>query len=178
MYVHMKLNDVELKHTLDHSKDASQRASFHTWLTGTLSLGLGLVLAIVGLMMGLTLMLVALGLLPIALAWLWFMNRRSPVTVGTEATESGMPSEHDRSPADRVKDGRAALAAALDEVHALVLLDLGLPRQDGLSVLKALRQKRASISVIIITARDGVDERIAGLDLGADDDRVKPFPVD
>ena len=79
---------------------------------------------------------------------------------------------------DWVQDGRAALAAASDEVHALVLLDLGLPKQDGLSVLKALRQKRASIPVIIITARDAVEDRIAGLDLGADDYLVKPFPVD
>ena len=79
---------------------------------------------------------------------------------------------------DWVQDGRAALAAASDEVHALVLLDLGLPKQDGLSVLRSLRQKRASIPVIIITARDALEDRIAGLDLGADDYLVKPFPVD
>ncbi len=79
---------------------------------------------------------------------------------------------------DWVQDGRAALAAASDDVHALVLLDLGLPKQDGLSVLRALRQKRASIPVIIITARDALEDRVAGLDLGADDYLVKPFPVD
>nr|WP_067295218.1 response regulator transcription factor [Marinobacterium profundum] len=79
---------------------------------------------------------------------------------------------------DWVQDGQAALAAASDDVHALVLLDIGLPKQDGLSVLKALRHKRASIPVIIITARDALEDRIAGLDLGADDYLVKPFPVD
>lgn len=79
---------------------------------------------------------------------------------------------------DWVKDGQAALAAASDDVHALALLDLGLPKQDGLSVLRALRNKRATIPVIIITARDAVEDRIAGLDLGADDYLVKPFPVD
>lgn len=79
---------------------------------------------------------------------------------------------------DWVTDGRAALAAASDDVHALVLLDLGLPKQDGLSVLATLRRQRAPVPVIIITARDALEDRVAGLDLGADDYLVKPFPID
>jgi two-component system OmpR family response regulator len=79
---------------------------------------------------------------------------------------------------DWVQDGKAAMAAASENVHALALLDLGLPKQDGLSVLKALRHRQISLPVIIITARDGLEDRIAGLDLGADDYLVKPFPVD
>ncbi len=79
--------------------------------------------------------------------------------------------------ADWVTDGSAALASIEAGAFELVLLDIGLPKQDGFSVLKCLRQKRNSIPVIIITARDAVEDRIAGLDLGADDYLVKPFLV-
>lgn len=79
--------------------------------------------------------------------------------------------------ADWVKDGSAALASLEAGAFELVLLDLGLPKQDGLAVIKSLRQKRNNIPVIIITARDAVEDRIAGLDLGADDYMVKPFKV-
>jgi len=79
--------------------------------------------------------------------------------------------------ADWVTDGVAALASIDGGAFELVLLDIGLPRQDGLSVLKQIRQKRNGIPVIMITARDAVEDRIAGLDLGADDYLVKPFLV-
>lgn len=80
--------------------------------------------------------------------------------------------------ADWVTDGDAALASIEAGAFELVLLDIGLPKQNGLSVLKNIRQKRNNIPVIIITARDAVEDRIAGLDLGADDYLVKPFLVD
>lgn len=80
--------------------------------------------------------------------------------------------------ADWVTDGDAALASIEAGAFELVLLDLGLPKTDGLSVLKTIRQKRNTIPVIIITARDAVEDRIAGLDIGADDYLVKPFLVD
>lgn len=80
--------------------------------------------------------------------------------------------------ADWVADGNAALASIDSGAFELVLLDIGLPKKDGLVVLKEIRQRRNSIPVIIITARDAVEERIAGLDLGADDYLVKPFLID
>jgi two-component system OmpR family response regulator len=58
-----------------------------------------------------------------------------------------------------------------------VLLDLGLPKRDGLEVLQRLRQAGNTIPVLVITARDGIDDRIKGLDIGADDYLVKPFDV-
>ena len=80
--------------------------------------------------------------------------------------------------ADWVTDGTAALASIEAGAFELVLLDIGLPKQDGLSVLKQVRQRRNGVPVIVITARDAVEHRIAGLDLGADDYLVKPFLVD
>ena len=77
--------------------------------------------------------------------------------------------------ADWVTDGTAALASIEAGAFELVLLDIGLPKQDGLSVLRQIRQKRNSVPVIIITARDAVEDRIAGLDLGADDYLVNHF---
>jgi two-component system response regulator QseB len=79
---------------------------------------------------------------------------------------------------DWVQDGRAAEAALAAPGHELVLLDLGLPRKSGLDVLKGLRASGVDLPVLIITARDGVAERIAGLDAGADDYIVKPFDLD
>lgn len=76
---------------------------------------------------------------------------------------------------DWVSDGHAADHALIAPVHQAVLLDLGLPRRDGLEVLRRLRQSGSRIPVIIITARDAVEDRIAGLDSGADDYVVKPF---
>ncbi len=65
--------------------------------------------------------------------------------------------------ADWVKDGDAALASIATGTFELVLLDIGLPKKDGLSVLKHIRQNRDSIPIIMITARDAVEDRIAGL---------------
>jgi len=70
------------------------------------------------------------------------------------------------------------LASVEAGAFELMLLDIGLPKKDGLSVLKQIRQKKNSIPVIMITARDAVEDRIAGLDLGADDYLVKPFLID
>jgi two-component system response regulator QseB len=80
---------------------------------------------------------------------------------------------------DWVRDGPAAAAALADPqaAFALVLLDWGLPRQDGLSVLKDLRARQSLVPVLMITARDAVSDRIEGLDAGADDYLVKPFAL-
>ncbi len=78
---------------------------------------------------------------------------------------------------DWVKDGDTAHSTLKYSEHQAVLLDLGLPKRDGLDVLRRLRQAGSKIPVIVITARDGVEDRIHGLDLGADDYLVKPFDV-
>jgi two-component system, OmpR family, response regulator len=70
---------------------------------------------------------------------------------------------------DWVTDGQAAVEAAETEAYDLMLLDLGLPKRDGLSVLQHFRAASTRLPVIIVTARDAVEDRIAGLDLGADD---------
>lgn len=77
--------------------------------------------------------------------------------------------------ADWVRDGELALEAFLAETYDLVLLDLGLPRMDGRDVLKRIRSGGKRVPIIILTARDTLDDRIDGLDLGADDYLVKPF---
>ena len=79
---------------------------------------------------------------------------------------------------DWVRDGKEAELALVDRVHDLVLLDLGLPRRDGLSLLREWRARGNQVPVVIITARDAVADRIAGLDAGADDYLVKPFDLD
>jgi two-component system response regulator QseB len=79
---------------------------------------------------------------------------------------------------DRLADGQAAELALATGVYDLALLDLGLPRKDGLDVLRSLRRKGSQVPVLIMTARDAVRDRIAGLDAGADDYLVKPFNLD
>ena len=79
---------------------------------------------------------------------------------------------------DWMGDGRAAEAALRNAQFDLVLLDLGLPQRDGLSVLRDLRRRGDATPVIILTARDDTQDRIDGLDAGADDYIVKPFDLD
>jgi two-component system response regulator QseB len=79
---------------------------------------------------------------------------------------------------DWLRDGKSAESAFDPAAHALVLLDLGLPGKDGLSVLKALRRRGEAAPVLILTARDAVADRVAGLDAGADDYLVKPFNLE
>jgi two-component system, OmpR family, response regulator QseB len=79
---------------------------------------------------------------------------------------------------DWLKDGKSAELALDERVHDLVLLDLGLPKKDGIDVLQALRSKGNPVPVLVLTARDAVPDRVAGLDAGADDYLVKPFDLD
>lgn len=83
--------------------------------------------------------------------------------------------------AEWVRDGDAALALLAmpaTEPFAAVVLDLGLPKRDGLSVLRALRARGDTTPVLVLTARDTVPDRVSGLDAGADDYLVKPFDLD
>ena len=79
---------------------------------------------------------------------------------------------------DWARDGASALHALTHEDFGLAVLDLGLPRMDGLEVLQRLRAGANAIPVLVLTARDSTADRIAGLDAGADDYLVKPFDVD
>jgi two-component system OmpR family response regulator len=79
---------------------------------------------------------------------------------------------------DWVRDGDMADTALHTDTYDLVLLDLGLPRRDGLSVLRALRARHDRTPVLIATARDSVQQRIEGLDAGADDYVLKPYDLD
>lgn len=78
---------------------------------------------------------------------------------------------------DWVRDGWAGERALSEEAYDLVMLDLGLPRKDGLDVLRETRRAGKAIPILVITARDGVDDRVKGLDAGADDYLVKPFSM-
>ncbi|MBN8946982.1 MAG: response regulator [Rhodanobacter sp.] len=77
-----------------------------------------------------------------------------------------------------LRDGREALIALRDETADLVLLDLGLPGKDGLDVLVEARRSHVTTPVIVMTARDGLQARVHGLDAGADDYLIKPFHLD
>jgi len=79
---------------------------------------------------------------------------------------------------DWVRDAAAAHGTLASERFDLVLLDLGLPQGDGLEVLRDLRARGDATPVIVLTARDGPGDRVAGLDAGADDYIVKPFELD
>jgi two-component system, OmpR family, response regulator len=78
---------------------------------------------------------------------------------------------------DWVRNGDLAIEASRSETYDIALLDLGLPLTDGLDVLKAIRERASRLPVIILTARDALNDRIQGLDLGADDYLVKPFEI-
>lgn len=78
---------------------------------------------------------------------------------------------------DTLADGAAASAEGLIEQYELAVLDLGLPRRDGMDVLRSWRSRGARVPVLILTARDELSDRVQGLDAGADDYMVKPFDV-
>ncbi|WP_313951385.1 response regulator, partial [Accumulibacter sp.] len=78
---------------------------------------------------------------------------------------------------DWVRDGQMAIDACEIHHYDIVLLDLGLPKKDGLQVLRIVRARNDAVPVLIITARDAVESRIQGLDLGADDYLLKPFEM-
>ena len=78
---------------------------------------------------------------------------------------------------DHVEDGAAADAALAGTHFDLLILDLNLPRLTGLDVLRRLRARKSTLPVLILTARDGVEDRVRGLDLGADDYLTKPFEL-
>lgn len=75
-------------------------------------------------------------------------------------------------------DGQAGLTAAQSGDYDLILLDINLPRLNGFELIRALRASRSDVPVIMVTARDTVEDRITGLDEGADDYLVKPFSFD
>ncbi len=93
-----------------------------------------------------------------------------------EAIRAGL--KRDGFAVDWVRDTASARRALETEPFELLLLDLGLPGGDGLTLLEALRARGAALPVLIITARDAVADRVAGLDAGADDYLVKPFDLD
>jgi heavy metal response regulator len=76
---------------------------------------------------------------------------------------------------DVALDGEKGLEMALDRVHDLIILDISLPKRDGLQVLKKLRQQRVNIPVLLLTVRATIEDKILGLDAGADDYLTKPF---
>ncbi|HSW32645.1 MAG TPA: response regulator [Steroidobacteraceae bacterium] len=78
---------------------------------------------------------------------------------------------------DWVRDGTFAEEALAAGAYDLLLLDLGLPGKDGVRVLRQLRERGSALPVVVLTARDAVTDRVAGLDAGADDYLVKPFEL-
>lgn len=92
------------------------------------------------------------------------------------SVQSGL--RQDGHSVDWVRDGAAAELAIGHGVHEMILLDLGLPKKNGLELLAGLRRRGVTIPVLVITARDAVADRVKGLDAGADDYLVKPFDLD
>lgn len=78
---------------------------------------------------------------------------------------------------DWVRDGQTAVNALASQTYGVVVLDLGLPRRDGMEVLRNIRAKNNPVPVVIMTARDALQDRINGLDAGADDYVLKPFEM-
>ena len=76
---------------------------------------------------------------------------------------------------DHVANGADADAALASQAFDLLILDLGLPKLNGLEVLRRLRNRKSALPVLVLTAQDAVEERVRGLDTGADDYLVKPF---
>lgn len=92
-----------------------------------------------------------------------------------QAVAAGL--KHAGYAADHAADGETAEAALRAQNYDLMLLDLGLPKKDGLQVLQRIRQSGQTLPVLVLTARDDLDSRLAGLDGGADDYIVKPFDM-
>jgi DNA-binding response OmpR family regulator len=98
--------------------------------------------------------------------------------------EAGMASFIDKGLSSRgyatkvIGDGSSAIAIASDEDFDLLILDLGLPDVDGLSVLRELRRRNERLPVIVLTARDDLNDKVEGLDAGASDYVTKPFKLD
>ncbi|HEY3278508.1 MAG TPA: heavy metal response regulator transcription factor [Syntrophorhabdaceae bacterium] len=76
---------------------------------------------------------------------------------------------------DAVHDGEEGLARALDDTYDLIILDIYLPKKDGLAVLTALRQEKSAVPVLLLTVRATIEDKVLGLDSGADDYLTKPF---
>jgi len=85
----------------------------------------------------------------------------------------GLEAEH--YAVDVASDGEQARSLALESAYDLIILDLNLPRLDGLEVLRAVRAKKPSLSVLVLTARSRIEDRVLSLDSGADDCLIKPF---
>lgn len=84
---------------------------------------------------------------------------------------------HGEYAVDCVSDGQQADHVLTAQTYDLVILDLGLPKLDGFEVLRRLRRRSANTPVLVLTARDGIQDRVKGLDLGADDYLTKPFEL-
>jgi heavy metal response regulator len=76
---------------------------------------------------------------------------------------------------DQASDGETGLSMGLDGVHDLIILDVNLPKMDGLHVLRELRNKKATAPVLLLTVRAAIEDKVLGLDTGADDYLTKPF---
>jgi len=76
---------------------------------------------------------------------------------------------------DLASDGETGLSMGLDRVHDLIILDLNLPKLDGLSILKQMRERKIATPVLLLTVRASIEDRVLGLDTGADDYLPKPF---
>ena len=76
---------------------------------------------------------------------------------------------------DLASDGKTGLTMGLDGVHDLIILDINLPRMDGLSVLQELRKRKVTTPVLLLTVRAAIEDKVIGLDTGADDYLTKPF---
>ena len=93
-----------------------------------------------------------------------------------ESVMAGLEGEDNA--VDWVRDGNSALLALNTHTYSIMILDLGLPGKDGLQVLRQMRARRDPTPVLVTTARDTVNDRIMGLDSGADDYLIKPYDLD
>lgn len=98
-------------------------------------------------------------------------NERLADAISENLTAAGFTINH-------VARGEDALAVTADQQYDAIVLDLGLPDIDGMDVLKALRDKKNAVPVLMLTARDQLSDKIEGLNKGADDYMVKPFETD